>query len=81
MNTDLGSFPICKVSANRGQNKINLFIFYVEVHPNFTELKRCKSTQHISNNKITTKKDSLAIALYQLRKHRFNRVNNLGKID
>ena len=33
MNTDLGSFPICKVSANRGQNKINLFIFYVEVQP------------------------------------------------
>ena len=45
MNNVLGLFPICKVSANRGQNKINLFIFYVEVKPNFTERSDVKLVQ------------------------------------
>jgi len=29
----------CKVSANRGQNKTNVFVFYAEVQPNFAKVR------------------------------------------
>ena len=47
---------MCKVSENREQNKINLFIFYAEVHPNFFSRRLEELVQVERKAKIKTQK-------------------------
>ena len=47
---------MCKVSENREQNKINLFIFSAEVHPNFFSRRLEKLVQVERRAKIKTQK-------------------------